>query len=944
MSNLSAERFPEFFEALHGTPPFPWQVRLARKVLTDGAWPKTLDLPTGTGKTATLDIAVYHLAAQAGARGRTAPLRVVYIVDRRTLVDQAYQRATGLAARLEASETGILGEVREALEGYRSGRGRPLEVTLLRGGIPRSDTWARQPDQPLLVVSTVDQVGSRLLFRGYGVSASMRPIHAGLLGNDVLFLLDEVHLSAPFCETLEHIRTRYRAWGETPLPSPFGAVQMSATPGRHEAAFGLEDSDWADPLLRRRLQSSKPTRRVAVPGSKFVPEVEKNARELAAPPGSTILVVVNRVDSARRVAAGLKDLDVRLVTGRMRPLDRERMESELLPRVRAGRHREPGLASMVVVATQCIEAGADFDFEGLVTECASLDALRQRFGRLDRLGELGSAPAVVVASNETLKNDPVYGTALGATWEWLQGQGEIDFGVAHLPQVNHSEAEALLAPRRHAPVLLPAHLDFWTQTSPAPQPDPDVALWLHGPDSGTADCQVVWRADLEEDLLEDPTLVQAALSLVDAVPPSTGEAVSVPFAAVSRWLRGLSERGFSDVEGAADGEQDERGRARPCVLWRGDESVVARAETLEGLLRPGDTVVVPSTYGGLYQGTWDPGCSDPVRDLGDLASFRLRGRAALRLEGSVLHSLTGDPTTDPPRLASDEEEPGDEKRAIASWLRTAAERAWPADVLELVHALAAAGPRLVVDRIEVPGREPAVVVRSRRRFRLEGGEATSEDDSSSFIGVPVPLKRHLAGVARRAGDFALRAGLPQTVVEDLRLAALLHDVGKADVRFQRLLHGGSAFRASLATEPLAKSGRLSARRDERARAAARSGYPAGARHEVQSVALLDGSTAMVAAHDPDLVLHLVASHHGRCRPFAPWVEDPLPVEISLPWDGATLRASSDHGLARLDSGVGERFWLLVRRYGWWGLAWLEALLRLADHLESEQEQERERLS
>ena len=47
--------------------------------------------------------------------------------------------------------------------------------------------------------------------------------------------------------------------------------------------------------------------------------------------------------------------------------------------------------------------------------------------------------------------------------------------------------------------MLPAYVDFWCQTVTDPVPDPDVALFLHGPQRGEPDVQVCWRADLVED-------------------------------------------------------------------------------------------------------------------------------------------------------------------------------------------------------------------------------------------------------------------------------------------------------------------------------------------------------------------------------------------------------------------------------------------------------------
>src|SRR5690606_26105442 len=137
----------------------------------------------------------------------------------------------------------------------------PLMASILRGGMPRESDWARTPTQPVILVSTVDQVGSRLLFRGYGVTDSMRPVHAGLLGEDVLYVLDEVHLSRAFEDTLTVIKNRYAsraANAVSEVPHRFEVVRLSATPRSSTGTvFRLDDRDREHTDLSRRIRASK---------------------------------------------------------------------------------------------------------------------------------------------------------------------------------------------------------------------------------------------------------------------------------------------------------------------------------------------------------------------------------------------------------------------------------------------------------------------------------------------------------------------------------------------------------------------------------------------------------------------------------------------------------------------------------------------------------------
>ena len=904
--------FTEFYRAINRRDPFPWQARLADCVVRKERWPTEIGVPTGLGKTACLDIAVWWLASQSDRVPalRTAPTRIWWVVNRRLLVDSTAEHAREIAGALRNPEsTGLDTTGRHVIECvaqrlrslWVDPAAPPLDVISLRGGI--ASRTPTDPARPTVVLCTLPMYGSRLLFRGYG---SRRPsVDAAMAGTDSLVLLDEAHLAG-------HLRTLIPALAacDPAARDLLGAkrsrptiVSLTATGDAAQSErFDLDDDDEAHPDVRRRLDATKPLHVNIVNGEAARPLAEATVALIhEAPTPAACLVFSNTPKTARetfrRLCKLLPKAEVLLLTGRVREREAARIRARILdPEHGMSTARcagAPRRHHLIVVATQTLEVGADIDAEYLVTEGCGVRALTQRLGRLNRLGRFLHARATYVhvpppksrgGKNSGADADtwPVYEREPATVLErLLNARAGGDAGTVDLsPRSVASVLGPPLDDPGRAPEVLPGLLYEWTKTTKTPEGVAPVEPYFSGIATPRLSVALLWRAHVPAPRRR-------------LWPRGTDrEAIDVPLAQAREVL-----------------ENDEIRRLAP--------DGVTVEEVSADDLRPGDRIVVASDEGHMDRFGWNPAASDPVVDASLVnLGLPLDAVAIRRLSGAELGGLVDTALG----IADDDGDidVAERSEAISDILATLRGTPVPPgwEETEWAGFVGRLRPRVLEPRNEVP----------RLPVERPADEALNDEfDELSLGPVVVALDQHGRAVGRRARAAAMRIGLPDDLLEVVERAAALHDIGKTDARFQRWL------------DPRRESDPLLAKSDaprhhwEAMRVS--SGWPRGGRHEDLSARLVLAWLAQApdwgSPLQRDLLVHLVISHHGKGRPLVPPATDGTTGSVSGVVEGVSVTADAD--LAVVDWEQPGRFHRLQMQLGPWGLAMLEAIVIRADH-------------
>jgi CRISPR-associated endonuclease/helicase Cas3 len=925
-----ADAFELQFAALTGFSPLRWQERLFHQHFITGNLPSALDVPTGLGKTSVM--AIWLIAQARGAESPRIPRRLIYVVDRRAVVDQATDEAeklrkalAGEAEHFERLEESSRAQAKKTAAELNDRLGfngkRRLPISTLRGAHVDNREWLDDPRAPAIVVGTVDMIGSRLLFEGYGVSRKMRPYQAGLLGIDALIVLDESHLVLPFTHLL-------RAIEQDPLLRPNDAADRAVLPRfeflplsatQHEAArgehgrlpFRLEEGDWKDDeVAKKRLDAKKRLHFEPLAGNPDR-QLAEAALELATRDGRRRRVVVfcDRRDknSDGPSAQGVKDAITSLANGD-RKTGRARIEiypPELLVGARRIRERslvEDSLRNLgfigkkdlempaFLIATSAGEVGVDVDADHMVCDLVAWERMVQRLGRVNRRGDgdaevrvFWSKPAVKDAdalteaekraltaflSKDVIEKLPPIDGAFDASPGSLRQLGERARSDAALKEL----IEAATTPEPLRPALNRALVDAWSMTSLETHTGrPDVAPWLRGWVEETPQTTLVWRTHLpvREGVSGWPRTKADKKEIEDffeAAPLHESEKLETETFRVASLLQERCSALLYDTE-----EPAEQTPPQPRKLGR-DEIVAL--------------IMSPN---GAYSGRLALGDSAQERK-GKAAKVEFRDEFVGKILvidarlGGLKDGLLDSTNDDLPYTAD----------TLIEWSKEACFR-----VQRCVDPSGADPEWRFEDRFvlsyddEATPQEWLIVEHLR--------DAAQKEDSRS-ISRPQTLIEHQRWARREMQRISVAVGLPDAAVNAFLIGAALHDEGKKAPRWQRAFNAG---RSGL-IGPLAKTlGPI----DQ----AILGGY----RHEFGSLPVLEENAEFKALPGDwqDLVLHLVAAHHGRARPL---------IETRGCDDGPPSL------LEERARAVALSFARLQKRWGPWGLAWWEALMRAAD--------------
>ena len=950
--------FGDAFAALTGHQPFPWQRRLFEEYFSHGTPPSAVDIPTGLGKTAVM--AVWLLARAWGA---DLPRRLVYVVDRRAVVDQATEFAEGLRDALKNKPTGDerLEPVRRRLGLYEpdpdgvAERLRPLPISTLRGQHADNLEWMADPAGPAIIVGTVDMVGSRLLFEGYGLSRRMRPYAAGLLGCDTLVLLDEAHLARPFERLLQAIHKGQcmspagaadagagmfaGPAARSGFPPPFHVLPLSATLGHDPGLepFGLKDDDRANATVRARLEACKSLMVEDLASDSNLDQTLAErawglmqTESAAAEKPPSVVVYCNRRTDAEKVAGSLRKragkeesrpLVVLFVGGR-RVHEREEAAEELKEHGLMGDIEVARSVPVFFIATSAGEVGVDLDADHMVCDLVAWERMVQRLGRVNRRGA-GAARVLVIDQGppDGKKVDEDAAARHEAVRHLLDALPQDEAGGREAgPAALVSLAAAPVQRERIAaattrmplyPALTRPLVDAWAMTSLREHAGrPEVAPWLRGwVEDDEPQTAVVWRRYLPlrfpahdgEVKAQTEREVQAFFA---AAPPRTLELLETETSRVVEWLKKRARKHLAELKKAAVPPVE------PLTV-PGDDGAGDEEETVERR-----RLLAPPTRDGpiafLLDGTNRPDRQEPTLSL---MAIDERPKKALEMIlagkrlvmdarfGGIEDGLLNDRTDERPSTIEDNWGERDDSE----------EHPWNFKVEALIEAepetsgggagRASCDWRVV---LEVPYCvSPEGEAESRLLVQKRRGDGESED-ARAVARKAQYLDEHQQWAGDEASKIACGLGLDPQDKAMLVAAARHHDDGKAAPRWQR------AFNAPQEGGVYAKTAGPFNRHTLN-----------GFRHELKSAldAERDGLDSLDRADQPrfELALHLVAAHHGRARPA---------IDINGYDD---LPPSEAESSART---IALRFAQLQRRWGPWGLAWWEALLRAADQAAS----------